>query len=98
MRGAEGVAIAGEEGDGAVQLPVGWECVTVPPPAKSYLLSPGVDSEGKVIKRVRLYNPYQLATLQVSSATHPNGRFQELTREHFPWVKQKQTPYKRIQV
>ena len=85
-------------GDGAVQLPDGWEAVNVPPPGKSYLLSPGVDREGKASKRVKVFTPYQLATLQGPTARHPGGRFRELSREHFFWHKQKQTPYKRLQV
>ena len=92
------MALTEEGGDGDVELPVGWECVTVPPPGKSYLLSPGVDREGKASKRLKVYSPWQLATLQGPTTKYPGGRFQGLGREHFPWVKQKQTPYKRVQV
>ena len=92
------MALAGEEGDGDVQLPVGWEAVTLPPPGKSYLLSPGVDREGRASKRVKVYTPYHLTSLQGPTTRNPGGRFHELSREHFPWLKPKETPYKRLQV
>ena len=79
------------------RLPDGWDCVSVPPPAKSYLLSPGVDSEGRTRKRIRVFDPNQLGILQRPSPDHPRGRFLELNRSHFPWVKQKLLP-KRVQV
>ena len=80
------------------RLPDGWECISLPRPAKSYLLSPGVDSEGKTRKRIKVFDPNQLGILQRPSADHPRGRFQELNKSHFPWVKQKMSLPKRVQV
>ena len=88
----------GQDPDEERRLPDGWDCISVPRPAKSYLLSPGVDSEGKTRKRIKVFDPHQLALLQRPSPGHPRGRFQELQRIHFPWVKEKQSPPKRVQV
>ena len=57
-----------------------------------------MDREGKASKRLKVFTPYHLASLQGPTTRHPGGRFHELSREHFPWLKQKLAPYKRLQV
>ena len=72
-----------EEDDTA--LPARWDRVVVPPPGRSYLWSPAVDSEGEEVKRVKVYTFGQIQGLQGPSPRYPHGRFQEIEKKHFSW-------------
>ena len=81
--GEDGAGGSTREGDTA--LPAGWDRVIVPPPGRSYLWSPAVNSEGEEVKRVKVFNFGKMQGLQGPSPRYPHGRFQEIEEKHFSW-------------
>ena len=83
----EGLEVGEEGGAGedVTALPARWERVVVPPPGRSYLWSPAVDSEGEEVKRLKVYTFSQMQCLQGPSPRYPHGRFHEIEKEHFSW-------------
>ena len=78
-----------EEGREMDGLPEGWELVLEHPPAQSYLWSPAVSSDGKEVKRVKVFSYGKLLALQGPSSRFPQGRFHEIREHHFPWAKKR---------
>ena len=90
--GEEAEEVEGGGGGEKDKLPKGWDIVIGQPLAKSYLLSPSVDSEGKEVKAVKVYTYGKLQGLQRPSSRFPNGRFHEIGEHHFSWVKRRVQP------
>ena len=84
--GEEGGGVGGGQNralEGVQPLPVGWDSVVVPPPGRNYLWSPALNSEGKEVKRVKVFSFGQVQGLQGPSPKFPHGRFQEIEKRHF---------------
>jgi hypothetical protein len=73
-----------------IQLPPGWEVIR-PEGKAPYLFSPGMDNEGKPMKRVVVAKPGKMRQLQAPSKAFPTGRFHELTQDHFYWIKRRRS-------
>lgn len=76
------------EGEEKPALPEGWAVVEVPSPGQSYLLSPGLlGATGHLQGRVKVFSFTMLQSIQTPSPRYPTGRFHEIRKGHFSWVR-----------
>ena len=70
-----------EQGQGR-NLPKGWDRIVLPPPGRSYLLSPPLGKGGKIVK---VFSYSQVLCSDNPTTSYPEGRFQEIQPSHLTW-------------